>query len=112
MLLEHCLVESFLRGVEHGREINAHGFFKLFVGAFRYVKILAGVGFAEVVDKNVETAFFGKALVYHASVRCRLVCLKVYELGLAAACACGFDCGFAGLHISAGVIYLCALIDK
>ncbi len=38
--------------------------------------------------------------------------LEVYELRLSAACAGGFDCGPAGLHVAAGVVYLCALVGK
>ena len=112
MLLEHRLVERLLAGVEHGRKVNADGLFKLFVGALGDVEVLAGVGFAEVVDQNVEAAFLGDALVDHASVRGGVVCLKVDKLGLTAASSCGLNGSLAGLHVAAGIVDLRALIDE
>ena len=112
MLLEHRLVERLLAGVEHGREIHADGLFKLLVGALGDVEVLAGVGFAEVVDQHVEATFLGDALVDHASVRSGVVCLKVDELSLTAAGSGGLNGSLAGLHIAAGIVDLRALIDE
>ena len=112
VLLDHGLVERFLAGVEHGRKVNADRLFKLFIGALGDVEVLAGVGLAKVVDQHVEAAFLGDALVDHASVRGRIVRLKVHELGLTAAGSCGLDGSFAGLHVAAGIVDLRTLIDE
>ena len=112
VLLDHGLVERFLAGVEHGRKVNTDRLFKLFVGALGDVEVLAGVGLAKVVDQHVEAAFLGDALVDHASVRGGVVRLKVHELGLSAAGSCRLNGRFTGLHVAAGVVDLCALINE
>ena len=112
VLLEHGLVECFLAGVEHGREVHADRLLKFFVGALGDIEVFAGVGFAEIVDQHVETPFLGDALIDHASVRGGIVRLEVHELGLTAAGSGGLDGSLAGLHIAAGIVDLRALIDE
>ena len=115
MLPECCLIMALLSASWQALntvEIHADGLFKLLVGALGDVEVLAGVGFAEVVDQHVEAAFLGDALVDHASVRGGVVCLKVDELGLTAAGSGGLDGSLAGLHVAAGIVDLRALIDE
>ena len=107
-----ALLSASWQALKHGREIHADGLFKLLVGALGDVEVLAGVGFAEVVDQHVEAAFLGDALVNHTSVRGGVVCLKVDKLGLTAAGSCGLNGSLAGLHVAAGIVDLRALIDE